>query len=322
MGRHHIRILASLAAERFQGFFDANPRRSAEISQEFHAFGHPSLESLLDRVEAVVIAAPTSDHYELGMWCLDRGVHVMMEKPLAHGLEQAEALVAKAEQMGVILMAGHVERYNPAIRKLMELLAVERLPAVSAEARRLAPFDGSRCMDVDVLYDLLIHDVDLILEIFGSSPEWVCASGRPVFSSILDVVHAQAAFPGGGTAVLWAGKCSPLKARTLTAATPRLCVEADTLANTLKVWEAGELPDPGTGLCFMGAIECRDLPVPPEEPLRCELEDFLDAIGNGRTPIVSGRRALESLRVLDMIACAVNRPPDRGCATRRADAQP
>lgn len=309
MGRHHVRILRSLAAEKFQGFFDPDPSRAAVVASEFNVPSYAELDALLDRVEAVVIAAPTSDHHQLGLLCLQRGLHVLMEKPLAHGIEEARSLVRKAEETGACLMAGHVERYNPAIRKLLELLDRVDEPAVSAEARRLAPFDGTRCMDVDVLYDLCIHDVDLVLEIFGGPPEWVCASGKPVFSSMLDVVHAQMAFPGGATAMLWAGKCSPLKARTLTVTTPRVCVEADTLTNTVKIWEAGELPDPQRGVCFMGAIEVRDAPVQAKEPLRSELEDFLNAASQGVSPVVSGRRALEALEVLDMIARAVNRPP-------------
>ncbi len=168
-----------------------------------------TLDALLDECDAVIVAAPTSMHFEIGEKCLYRGIHVLMEKPLAHELEAAARLVDLAQKAGLVLMVGHVERYNPAVGKLMELLRAGSEEIISIDARRLAPFDGSRCIDVDVLYDLLILDIDLALEIAGSSIFSVSAVGRPVYSQKTDVAHTRIEFQGQITAIFATAKCSP-----------------------------------------------------------------------------------------------------------------
>ncbi len=301
MGRHHVRIASQTESVVMAGLHDPDAERAAQFCDEYGCESFAGLNDLLDRCDAVTIAAPTSLHGEIGLTCLERGKHVLMEKPLAHDTAAAEALTEKARQSGLVLMVGHVERYNPAIQALHEALQKEQQDVITIDARRLAPFDGSRCLDVDVFYDLLIHDIDLALEIADSPVKSVSATGRPVYSHQIDVAHCRIDFENGCTAAFWTGKCSPKKVRLLSVATSRSLYEADTLRKTLTVHTAEEQPAMDKGVCFMGELREEQITVPDEEPLRAELEDFFSAVVNGHDPLVTGQRALEGLRVLEQV---------------------
>jgi predicted dehydrogenase len=305
MGRHHVRIVSQAPDVILAGLYDTDPSVMRHLSSEYGCRAYETLDELLDDVDAVTVGAPTSEHVSIGEKCLKRGKHVMMEKPLADYPDGAARLVGLAQEVGAILMVGHVERYNPVITKLLELLREDREEIVSVDARRLAPFDGSRCLDVDVLYDLLIHDIDLALEIVDSPVLRVSAAGRPVFSSQIDVAHARIEFENGSVAVFWAGKCSARKVRSLTVTTRSRYFEADTLSQSLTVHAAAELPSLEEGLCFMGDIEVKNIDITMDEPLRLELEDFFDAVRNGHPPLVDGSRALRGLNTLDLVARSI-----------------
>jgi predicted dehydrogenase len=301
MGQHHVRIISQASDVVLAGFHDPDPLRAQEICDRHGCDCFATLDALLDECDAVIVAAPTSIHFEIGEKCLNRGIHVLMEKPLAHELEAAARLVDLSREAGLVLMVGHVERYNPAVGKLMDLLNREPEDIISIDARRLMPFDGSRCMDVDVLYDLLIHDIDLALEIAGSSILNVSAVGRPVFSQKTDVANTRIEFQGQVTAVFSTAKCSPQKVRTLTVTTARRSLVADTLSRTLTVYTAEELPALENGVCMMGNVQKQDILVPDEEPLRRELEDFFRAIREGEQPLVDGERGLRALEALALV---------------------
>ncbi len=307
MGRHHIRIVSQTPNVALAGLYEIDPDRARHFCSEYGCDAFDSLDRLLDDVDAVTIAATTIAHAELGERCLERGVHVMMEKPLADSVENAKRLVECADRSGAILMVGHVERYNPAVRTLMDMLKSRKEEILTIDARRLAPFDGTRCLDVDVLYDLLIHDIDLVLEIAGSPVRAVSAGGSAVFSDKADFVHARLGFENSVQAALWAAKCSPKKTRALTVTTRSRYYEADTLAGALTVHTAEELPAGRAGVCLMGKIIEETIPLPPDEPLRVELEDFFAAIRDNRPPIVDGKRALAALEVLELVRSGMNR---------------
>ena len=239
MGQHHVRIISQTPDVSLAGFYDPDRLRAQEICGRHGCECFATLDKLLDESDAVTVAAPTSLHFETGEKCLNRGLHVLMEKPLAHELEAAARLVVLSQKTGLVLMVGHVERYNPVVGKLIDLLRGEQEEIISIDAHRLAPFDGSRCLDVDVLYDLLIHDIDLALEIAGSSILSVSAVGRPVFSQKTDVAHTRIEFQGQVTAAFCTAKCSPRKVRTLTVTTPRRALVADTLSRTLTLYTRG-----------------------------------------------------------------------------------
>jgi predicted dehydrogenase len=263
-----------------------------------------SLEELAERSDGVIVAAPTSEHRRIGEYCLSRGLHVLMEKPLSHDVESARRLVDLAQEADRVLMVGHVERYNPAVQALFAAIGPDP-DVISLAAQRLAPFDGSRCLDVDVLYDLLIHDIDLALEAAHSPPERVSAWARPVFSHRNDVAHARIDFADGCSATFWTDKCSPRKVRTFTVTTANSHLQADTLANTLVRHAAEKLPEMEGGVCFMQDLRREELEVASAEPLQAEFDDFLSAITERGEPIVSGPRALKAMEVLELIRLAV-----------------
>jgi predicted dehydrogenase len=310
MGRHHVRIVSQTPGVTFVGFHEPDLERAKEYCSIYGCTAFETVDELLDHVDAVSIAAPTSLHHEIGKVCMARGVHVLVEKPLAHNLDAARQLVEAAAEGDVTLMVGHVERYNPAVQQLMEMLAQEREEIVSIDTRRLAPFDGTRCLDVDVLYDLLIHDVDLALEIAGSPVRRVSASGRSVFSQQIDVVHATLEFENKACAALCAGKCSAKKVRNITVSTPRRYLEVDTLCNSLTVHTAEEVPIPDQTICLMGNIRCEDAPVPHYEPLRAELDDFFRSVRHASRPVVDGERALRGMEILELIKRSVEEKQD------------
>ncbi len=305
MGRHHVRLVGQTPDATLVGFYDPDLARAEEICSLYGCACFNTLDELMDGTDALTVAAPTSLHVEIGERCLERGLHLLMEKPLAHDLKGAVRLVELARKAETVLMAGHVERYNPAVAKLIDMLQDMPEEIISLDARRLAPFDGSRCMDVDVLHDLLIHDIDLALEIANSPITSVTATGRPVFSNQLDVAHVRIEFQNNTTAAFWTGKCSPRKERSLTVTTPTRQFVADTLAHTLTMYSAEQIPAVADGVCFMGNLREEPIPIPDEEPLRREFDDFFKSILQGTKPLVDGERALQAMKALALVGRSI-----------------
>lgn len=305
MGRHHIRIAADTPGVSMVGLYEPDTSRAEEYCTKYACQAFRSLEELLEISDAVVVAAPTSLHEGLGRVCLEHGVHLFMEKPLAHNSQGAENLVNLARGKGKVLMVGHVERYNPAIGRLMELLREHPEEVVSIDTRRFAPLDGPRCLDVNVLYDLLIHDVDLVLEIANSAVKGVSATGRSVFSAGVDSANATISFEGRCCATMAVNRCCARKVRSIAVTTGTRYLVADTLTGCLQVHRASEAPKVEEGSYSMGAIGCEDIPLPTEEPLRRELSDFFDSIASNRSPVVDGERGLLALRTVEQIEASM-----------------
>jgi predicted dehydrogenase len=178
LGRLHAQKYALLEGAEFVGVFDANPARAAEVAAEFGTKAFHDVNELFGKVDAVSIVTPTEHHYRLGMEFLSRGVHVMMEKPITTTTDEARSLVAEAKRTGAVLQVGHLERFNGAMIALGNRIK----DPVFIEAFRLSPFPN-RSTDVDVILDLMIHDLDLVLSMAGSEPDSVEATGMPVVST-------------------------------------------------------------------------------------------------------------------------------------------
>lgn len=305
MGRHHVRLLSQSHGVELMGLFDVDSARANSIAIEYGCRSFSSINDLLNHIEAVIVAAPTTLHWDIGKVCLGRGIHTLIEKPLAHSLFCAERMVEIARTTGAILMVGHVERYNPAVGQLIEMLKDQPEKVISIDVRRLTPFDGTRCLDVDVLQDLLIHDIDLALEIADSPVLSVSARGGSVFSNHTDFAHTQVLFENGTVAVFWTAKCSPRKMRLITVTTPSRYFEADTLTGCLTVYRAEDLPHLESGQCRMGNIRCEEIEMADEEPLRREIDDFIRALTEKTRPTVDGERAVRSMRVLELISGSI-----------------
>jgi len=304
LGRHHARHLASLEGVRLVGVYDANRETAARVAEEVGAPVVSEVDTLLGQVGAVSIAVPTSVHAEVGLRALERGVAVLMEKPLAATLAEADALVAAADQAGVVLHVGQIERYNRAVRAALPVVENPRY----IEAERIAPY-SRRGTDVSVVLDLMIHDLDLLLA-FTGSPEVtdVRAVGGAVLSSHLDVVNARLELPGGTVASVTASRIGRRRVRRVRIyqdtgyLTLDLATGQATFLRVRPTWRRG------TGSSLEDAVEEIVLEAPEGDALRLELTEFVRAVRGESSHGVTGsagRAALDlALRVGAVVRAA------------------
>jgi predicted dehydrogenase len=294
LGRHHARIAARLPGVSVVGVYDHHEGRADEVAREHGVRVLSGPDDAAARADAVIIATPTTTHADLGSFFLERGLDVLVEKPIAAELAEADALVALARARGRVLQVGHVERYNPAIQSA---LARVRVPQF-IEGHRLGVFT-SRSLDVDVVLDLMIHDLQIVAEIAGSPATEIRAVGMPVLTSRVDIASARIAFVGGCVANLTASRVSAERLRKLRIFGPSTYISVDMHAQSvdaLRLSRREGRPE----------IVPEEIPVSREEPLARELADFVASIRERREPIVSGRVGREALAlakgVIDAIA--------------------
>ncbi|MEM9511629.1 MAG: Gfo/Idh/MocA family oxidoreductase, partial [Cyanobacteria bacterium P01_E01_bin.48] len=234
MGQHHARVLSLMKEVELVGVADVNVERGLDIASRYQVHYYEDYRDLIDGVEAVCVAVPTVLHYEVGTACLQAGVHVLMEKPLAASIAEAESLVNYAADADAILQVGHIERFNPAFQELSNVLQREELLAL--EAQRMSPY-SKRANDVSVVFDLMIHDIDLLLELVPSTVTQVTASGNRAssHSGHLDFVTATFGFANDVIATLTASKITHRKLRTISAHCKDSLTEADFLNNEILI---------------------------------------------------------------------------------------
>jgi predicted dehydrogenase len=302
MGQHHARILSLLKDVEFIGISDINIDRGLEFASRYQAKFFEDYHDLIEHVDAVCIAVPTRQHYAVGLACLKAGVHVLIEKPIAATLTEAEALVNAAAESHCILQVGHIERFNPAFQQLYKVLQTEELLAV--EAHRMSPY-SNRANDVSVVLDLMIHDIDLIMELAGSPVVKLTAGGSraEATNGYLDYVTATLGFANGAIATLTASKVTHRKIRRIAAHCKNALVEANFLNNEILVHRqapANYLHPHGQVLYQQdGVIE--KVYIGTIEPLYAELEHFVHCVRGGQQPSVGGEQALKALRIASLI---------------------
>jgi len=285
LGRHHARILSSLPGVTLVAVVDRNGARAAEIAAA--AGGTRALtdyRELLGQVDAVTIAVPTALHAEIGTCFLSAGIPALVEKPLARSLGEADALIAAAASTGVTLAVGHTERFNPAVAAARPRLVDPRF----IEVHRLGTFP-ERSLDIDVVFDLMIHDLDVVLSLVASEVESIEAVGVPVLTGRVDIANVRLRFANGCIANLTASRISRERVRKIRFFQPEAYLSIDYAAQKIELWTLVK------GTAPMPSIEGGDVEVVSEEPLKRELADFVDAIVSRRPPLVTGaegRRAL------------------------------
>lgn len=306
LGSHHARILATLPEARLVGLFDIVPEVARTAADRVGTRAFPSREALLSAVEAVTVAVPTVAHHEVGLAALHAGRHVLMEKPLAATVPEADELVEVSERCGRILQVGHVERFNRALRAAQPHLDAPRF----IESHRLAPFQP-RGTDVAVILDLMIHDLDLVLYLVGERPRDVRAVGVPVVTPHVDIVNARLEFPSGAVANVTASRVSMQRIRKL-----RIFQHTGYLSLDLGQGEGefirlkAPLPAPGRARGLEDLVEVERLSAPEADPLTLELVSFLAAVrGEARRAGVSGTAGREALALAHEVADAVGRSP-------------
>jgi predicted dehydrogenase len=285
-GRHHLRILSKSPNAQLAGVVDADNDRAGAAAAEYNCPVYASPAELAGKVEAAVVAVPTSAHAEVGCTLLENGIDVLVEKPIAADLASARRLVDTAARHGRILQVGHLERFNPAVAALKKMV---RLP-LFFEVHRLSLF-SPRSLDVDVVLDLMIHDLDIVLDLAGTMPEEIRAAGISILSDKVDIANVRLAFPGGCVANLTASRVSTERVRKLRLFQPHQYISLDYQKQDAVVFTVSGNQQ----------IGFQPLAVTKDEPLRLEIEAFLQAVGNRSRPLASGE---EGLRALD-IALAI-----------------
>jgi predicted dehydrogenase len=291
LGRHHARILSSLPGVALTAVVDVKAGRAAEVASAHGARPCASAAEVIDQVDAVSIAVPTAAHLDIALPFLDRGIPVLVEKPLARSVEEADRLIAAAEAGGAVLAVGHTERFNPAIAAAAGHLRAPRF----VEVHRLGVFP-ERSLDIDVVFDLMIHDLDIILSLVPSEVETVEAVGVPVLTGRVDIANARLRFSDGCIANVTASRISRERVRKIRFFQSDAYVSIDYAAQEVECYrlvrESGAAP----------RIEGGRLEVAHEEPLRRELADFTGAVREGRAPMVTGRDGRRALALAARIA--------------------
>lgn len=302
-GRNHARELRQVAGAELVGVFDLRTDRAREVAAELGVKAFKSLEEALAAVRAVSVVIPTTHHAELALEAFERGVDVLLEKPISSTVEEADELIRRAEAQKCILQVGHVERFNPGV---VAAKAITHDP-LFFEVHRLGVFTP-RSLDVDVVFDLMIHDLDLILWMVNSRVREVRAVGLAVLSDKVDIANARVEFENGTVANLTASRVSTEKVRKFRYFQPHEYISIDFSrrdALAVGVDRNGKAP----------RIGFRKLESAPGNPLRAELEAFVESVRTRRPPLVGGREGREALalagrvmRSIEEHAASVNLP--------------
>ena len=304
MGSNHARVLADIPGVHLVGIADPDRKQRDVVARTLGCTACSDIDDLLRAgVDAVTIAAPTHLHHDLALQCISRGIHVMVEKPIAPTVEEGHAIVAAARRAGVTLMVGHVERFNPAVELVKR--AIKNQDILSIAITRVGPFPP-RMSNVGVVIDLAVHDIDLIrwftdLEIVEIQPQLSSAVAERE-----DIALLQFRTASGVLAHINTNWLTPFKARTIHIATRDKYLIADLL--TLQVTEC-------FGFQADGSYSMRHLSVGYAEPLRAELVAFIDAIRHHRTPAVTGEEGVASLEIA--IRCLTARPTQSSVPQRK-----
>jgi predicted dehydrogenase len=285
LGRHHARILSSMDGVRLVAVVDTKPGRAEEIASQTGTIGLTDHRQLLERrVDGVVVAVPTEIHGVVAMPFLERGIAALVEKPMAHSLTEADAMLAAAAASGATLAVGQTERYNPAVATMLPLVTSPRF----IEVHRLGAF-SERSLDIDVVFDVMIHDLDIILALVRSEVAAIEAVGVPVLTEKFDIANARLRFASGCIANVTASRISRDRVRKIRFFQPDAYLSIDYAAQEVEGWRLvrrdGQRPE----------IQGGQIPVKQEEPLRRELVDFVRAVRERSPAIVdgaAGRRAL------------------------------
>ncbi len=314
LGYHHIRLLRDLPGVQFAGFFETRPDRAKAVSSELRVAAAALLEDLLGRVDAVTVVVPTQGHAEVAIAALARGVHVLIEKPLATTLQEADAIVAAAHASGALVQTGHVERFNRAIRAAAPYID----GPLFIESDRLAPF-SARGADVAVVLDLMIHDIDLVHTLVRDRVLDVAAIGVPLLTNSIDIANARLTFAGGAVANITASRVSKERLRKIRIFQPSAYFSLDLAEGTGELYRLrrdvnlATIATSGRPVEIDAFVERVGLKAPADEPLKLELEGFAAAV-RGEQPVAvtgeEGRDALDiALRIVSEIERSAIRAP-------------
>lgn len=300
LGQHHARVYGALPLADLVGVCDADPARAREIAARHGCRAFDTAAALIAEVGAVSVAVPTSDHFSVAQAALTAGRDVLVEKPMTTTLAEADALIALAARQQALLQVGHVERFNPAA----EVLLREGRRPRFAEVHRLGAFPG-RSLDIDVVRDLMIHDLDIVLALDGTEVEAVDAVGVAVLTDQTDIANARLRFASGLIANLTASRVSSEKLRKFRVFSHGRYVSADFVAREARVYRL--VPGPEGRPTVTETIQA----AADQEPLRRQLEAFVECVRERRQPVVGGQDGRRALALAQTIVDRIGVPsPD------------
>jgi predicted dehydrogenase len=292
-GRNHVRVYHELEEAELVGVVDADAARAGAAAQEFSVRAFDTIEALAGKADAVSLAVPTVEHARLGCRLLEMGLDVLVEKPIAASLGEADDLVRTAERCGRILQVGHLERFNPG---LVAVLPLVKRP-LYFEVHRLGVFTP-RSLDVDVVYDVMIHDLDILLALTGEPVTEIAAVGIPVVTEKVDIAQARLGFPSGAVANITASRVSTERVRKMRFFQHHEYISVDfNRQDALRI----RVKEPGPQPKFDFEKPAAD----PEEPLRAELRSFLNCVRTRTAPRVDGAAGRRALELADRVMAGI-----------------
>jgi predicted dehydrogenase len=281
-GRNHCRVVSQSQTAVLAAVADISPNRAAEAAAEYRCQEFTDYRQLAGEADAAIVAVPTTAHAEVGAFLMEAGMDVLVEKPIAPDLEAADRLTATAEATGRILQVGHLERFNPAVMALEQRVT---LP-LFFEIHRMSVF-SPRSLDIDVVLDLMIHDIDIVLALVAAEPEEIRAAGISVLSATVDIANVRLQFGSGCVANLTASRVSTEKVRKLRLFQPKQYLSLDYGRQDLFILSVNE----------QRQVTPEPVFVTKSEPLQNQLDTFVQSVRTRQIPRTSGARARQTLRV-------------------------
>ncbi|MDD8026492.1 MAG: Gfo/Idh/MocA family oxidoreductase [Acidobacteriota bacterium] len=281
LGMQHARIASYLEECELRAVADIDFKKAFEIGNRHGVKYFQDYREMIEEIDAGIVATPTSEHHAISLELLKRGKHVLVEKPITETVAQAEELVAEAKRQGLVFQVGHLERFNPAVEAVENMISEPKF----IEVQRLGSF-SARSLDVDVVLDLMIHDLDIIMSLIKDEVGVIRSSGIHVLSEKIDIANARLEFKSGCVATLTASRVHQGKVRKLRIFEPTAYYSIDYIDQEVKVF-------PLSGR----QTDIKIFKVRKEEPLKKEIQNFLNCIGGGRTGKVSGEEGLRALRL-------------------------
>ena len=303
MGKNHMKTYKSLNGVELVGVYDIFPEAAKAAAETFGIRAFSSMEEVAENVDAVSVVTTSVTHADVGEFFLNKGIHCMMEKPLACTEEECQRLISAAAKNNVVLLVGHIERFNPAVEQMGKLLS-DTSKIRSLTAQRMSAASG-RITDVDVSMDLMIHDVEVIQSLVKSPVVNIQAASVKTKESPMgkDYITALLEFENGATANITASRITQARVRTLTVTTDTNYIDMDFINQSINVHSQGRMPyvNPENIPEWMnyglkGSVE--QLFIPTNQPLSAELNHFLSCVRGEATPRITGQNALDALRVI------------------------
>lgn len=310
IGYHHARVYSTTPGVKLVCVCDSDERRGKEVASRFNCRYYKDYRQMLssEELQAISLAVPTTLHYSIGAEVLQAGINMLIEKPLAHSVEQASQLIQLAKRFNVIMAVGHVERYNPAVMELKRLISSGQLGEITSIVAKRVGMLPPQVKDSNVILDLATHDIDVINFLLDREPtDVVATAGMALLDYCYDHSEIFLKYENIGcfVQVNW---ITPVKIRTLSVTGTQAYAELNYVSQELCLFEINlekTYTDFGDFVVKFGESRSVKIPITVKEPLRCEIECFLHAIQGGNAPIVTGEEALKALKVVERVLSAL-----------------